>query len=127
MTVLKPPDVKALVMGHLGQLGVPIVSTRPDSAPPARFVRVIGSGGPGRHGRILATVQVTVDSYAESTGKAFELARDVDALIHALPSTPGRVQRVPYSTTPADYPDPDMPPPRHQRYSATYQLTVICS
>lgn len=114
-------------MAGLAPVGVPVVSTRPDTDPPKRFVRVVATGGPGRHGRILATVQITVDSYAESTGRAFELARDVDALIHALPSTSTAVQRVPYSTTPADYPDPDMPPPRHHRYSATYQLTVICS
>lgn len=122
---LRPPDVKAIVMRRLtSELdGVDVVSTRPDGPDaPKRFVRVVGTGGPGRHMRILQTVQVTLDSYAESKGAAFELARDVDAVMHALPFTDELVARVHFATTPADYPDPDI---TSQRYTATYQFTVL--
>lgn len=120
---MKPPDVKALILEHLPDVvGAPVVSTRPDNGV-AKFVRVIGTGGPGRSNRILQTVQVTIDSYASSTGGAFSLAADVDAWVHSLPSSPLPINSIASGTTPADYPDPDTGSPR---YTATYQLVVVC-
>ncbi len=51
----QPVDVKLIVMEWLKSvLDVPVVSTRPDGKDaPSRFVRVIPTGGQGRHGRVL--------------------------------------------------------------------------
>lgn len=118
---MKPPDVKALVLAYLrDRVAVPVVSTRPDDGT-ASFVRVIGTGGPGRHDRILQTVQLTIDCYAASTGRAYDLAATVDAAMHDLPASDVPVSHVPWATTPQDYPDPDT---GSARYTATYQLVV---
>ena len=121
---MKPPDVKALVMAHLRTvLDVPVVSTRPDDGT-KRFVRVVGTGGPGRHSRILQTVQLTISSYAESTGLAAALAAEVDAAVHLIPSTPSiPIASIVWSTTPMESPDPDT---RSPRSVATYQFTATC-
>ena len=119
---MKPPDVKALFIQHLPDVvAVPVVSKRPDDGT-RKFVRVVGTGGPGRSDRILQTVQITVDSYAPSTGAAYELAADVDAWVHSLPASGLPIGMIPWATTPSEYPDPDTGSPR---YTATYQLTVL--
>lgn len=108
-------------MQHLrAELGVRVVSTRPDDGTTS-FVRVIATGGPGRSRRILQGVQLTIDCYDTSAGRAFTLANRVDEVMHGLPASDVSVAAVPWSTTPADYPDPDTGSPR---YTGTYQLTV---
>jgi hypothetical protein len=120
---MKPPDVKALVMAALKSLDVPVVSLRLDDGT-KRFVRVVATGGPGRSNRIVQTVQLTISSYAESTGRAADLASDVEALILALPADrTSPVSSIPTATTPMDDPDPDT---GQSRYVATYQLTATC-
>lgn len=123
MSRFETPDVKALVMAYLraGQ-SLPVVSTRPDKDPPKEFVRVIGTGGRGRSQRILRAVQLTIDTYSTSTGKAYTAAAEVDALMQALPSSTVPVTAV-TGSTPAEMPDPDIASPR---YTATYQLSVRC-
>ncbi|PPF39974.1 hypothetical protein [Pseudoclavibacter sp. AY1H1] len=122
-TPIRPPDVEGIVLDYLKSfVDASVVSKRPDDGTTS-FVRVIGTGGPGRSQRILQTVQLTIDSYAPTLGLAFDLAQDVDAAIHALPSSNEPVNSVPWSTTPRNDPDPDTQSPR---YTATYQLVVIC-
>lgn len=120
---MRPPDLKALLIAHLHErLGVPVVSTRPDAADrPARFVRIIGTGGAGLHGRLAYTVQVTVDSYAESPGRAAALAADVDEIMRALPTSPLPVTSV-TGTAPQESLDLDT---AQARATATYQLPTI--
>ena len=123
MSRFETPDVKALVMGYLrASQSRPVVSKRPEKDPPKEFVRVIGTGGRGRSSRVLQTVQLTIDCYAESTGTAYTAAAEVDALIHGLPSSTVPITAV-TGSTPAEMPDPDIASPR---YTATYQLTVRC-
>lgn len=123
MSRFETPDVKALVMAYLGiGQSLPVVSTRPDKDPPREFVRVIGTGGQGRSNRVLQTVQLTIDTYSTSTGKAYTAAAEVDALMQALPSSTVPITAV-TGSTPAEMPDPDIASPR---YTATYQLTVRC-
>lgn len=122
------PDVKALVMAYVAaEQDLPVFSKRPDPdvegpTPPAAFVRVLATGGPGRSQRILQTVQLTIDTYSTSTGAAYTAAAVVDALMQALPSSTVPVTAV-TGSTPAEMPDPDIASPR---YTATYQLTVRC-
>ncbi|MDU0349233.1 hypothetical protein [Actinomyces sp. MRS3W] len=122
MTRMTAPDVKALVMAALAAgLDCPVVSRRPDNGEaPARFVRVIDTGGTGRADRILTVGQVTVDSYAASTGQARDLAATVEAIICDLPATTVPVANV-TCTSPAELPDPDT---GQARYTATYQITT---
>lgn len=121
MTRLKPPDVKALIMAHIAaELGEPAVSSRPDDGT-TRFVRVIATGGAGRTDRIMQHVQLTIDCYAESVGRAYQLAADVDSLMHDLPSSVVPVVGV-QSNTPAENPDPDT---GSARYTTTYQLKCL--
>lgn len=118
---MKPPDVKALIMAHIrDSLGERVVSSRPDDGA-ERFVRVLATGGRGRTNRIVQHTQLTIDCYAESPGKAYRLAADVDELMHDLPSSPVPIVGV-NSNTPADNPDPDT---GSARYTTTYQLRCL--
>ena len=119
---MRPPDLKQLLLAHLAaRLDVPVVSTRPDAAAPDRFVRLIVTGGAGRHSRVAYTVQITVDSYAASPGRAARLAMDVDEIMRALPASPLPVTSV-TGTAPQEAPDPDT---AQARCTATYQLPTI--
>ncbi|RRJ85902.1 hypothetical protein EG850_10965 [Gulosibacter macacae] len=120
---MKSPDVKAVVMAALRALDVRVVSSRPDDGT-KRFVRVVGTGGPGRRERIMQVVQLTISAYDTSTGRAASLAADVDALIRKLPSDQASpVSSIVWATTPQELPDPDTGSPRSV---ATYQLTATC-
>ncbi|GAB3293027.1 hypothetical protein [Pseudoclavibacter terrae] len=120
---MKPPDVKALILQHLPEVvGAVVVSSRPDNGT-NRYVRVLASGGDGRSNRLQQTLQVTLDVYAESTGRAHTLAMDADAWMHALPASALPINRIAGATTPAEYPDPDV---GLARYTATYQVVVLC-
>lgn len=118
----QPTDVKLLVMGWLKNvLDVPVVSTRPDGKDaPARFVRVIATGGQGRHGRVLQTSQVTIDSYGQTPAKAMGLALRVDEVMYQAVHSYNQVSGV-SGTSPAEFPDPDT---SQARATTTYQVTV---
>lgn len=120
---MRPPDLKQLLLAHLAaRLDVPVVSTRPDAADrPDRFVRLIVTGGAGRHSRVAYTVQITVDSYAASPGRAALLAMDVDEIMRALPASPLPVTSV-TGTAPQESPDADT---AQARCTATYQLPTV--
>lgn len=119
---MKAPDLKGLILGYLADAaGVPAVSTRPENGP-QRFVRVIATGGQGRSNRVQQHIQLTVDSYNDSPGHAWELANTVDEAMYRLPQSALPVSRV-QGNTPAESPDPDT---ASARYTATYQLTTLC-
>ena len=110
-------------MGYLkAAQDVPVLSKRPDTNPPKQFEVVIGTGGSGRSQRVLQAVQLTIDCYGQSTGTAYTLAAQMDALIQQLPSSAAPIVAV-TGSTPAEMPDPDT---TQARYTATYQLTVRC-
>ena len=81
-------DTKALVLAALAAAlpGVQVVSSVPyaNGDPPDPLVLVIATGGQGQHQRVLSTGQVTIDSFAPTTGQAMRLALRVDAAINAL-------------------------------------------
>nr|DAP10029.1 MAG TPA: tail completion protein [Bacteriophage sp.] len=118
-------DTKALVMAALkGALpDVQVVSTVPyaNGDPPDPLVLVIATGGQGQHQRVLSTGQVTIDSFAPTTGQAMRLALRVDAAINAL--TAGHAFPVTRVTgnAPAESPDPTI---TAARATATYQITT---
>lgn len=122
MSAYRPADVKLIVMDWLKtELDAPVVSTRPDQVgKPSRFVRVIATGGQGRHDRVLQTSQVTIDSYAETPARAMTLALMVDTAMHAAVQRTGLISAV-SGTSPAEFPDPDT---GQARATTTYQVTV---
>ena len=83
-----PGDTKALVMAALKTSlpDVQVVSSIPyaNGDPPGPMVLVIATGGQGQHQRVLSTGQVTIDSFAPTTGQAMRLALRVDAAVNAL-------------------------------------------
>ena len=118
-------DTKALVMAALAAAlpDVQVASTVPyeNGDPPGPLVLVIATGGQGQHRRVLSTGQVTIDSFAPTTGRAMRLALRVDAVINAL--TAGHdypVTRV-TGNAPAESPDPTI---TAARATATYQITT---
>lgn len=122
MTALHTLDVKEILLGWLpGAVSAPVLPARPDTAAaPDRFVRLILTGGPGRHDRALHTAQVTVDSYAPTTAGAVALALAVDDVLRAAPAAPVPIVRV-SGSSPAESPDPDT---ASARATATYQITT---
>lgn len=116
------PDVKAEVMNRLrAVLPCPVVSKRPEGAnTPPEFVRVIATGGAGRLHVATAHVQLTIDSYAPTTGRAMKLGLDVDAAMNTLPKTDAPVGAV-TGTCPAEGVDDSTVA---KRVTATYQITV---
>ena len=118
-------DTKALVMAALAAAlpGVQVVSSVPyaNGDPPGPLVLVIATGGQGQHQRVLSTGQVTIDSFAPTTGQAMRLALRVDAAINALTAGGDHpVTRV-TGNAPAESPDPTI---TAARASATYQITT---
>lgn len=121
----RPPDVLAELLTYLaGIVGVPVVARRPDNGTRPLCVRIVHTGGPGRRNRHLLTEQHTIDCYAPNMAAARDLAVLVDEAMHGLPESDVPVAAVPWSSTPANSPDPDV---GSERYTATYQVVVLCS
>lgn len=118
-------DTKALVMEALrGALpDVQVVSTVPyaDGNPPGPLVLVIATGGQGQHQRVLSTGQVTIDSFAPTTGQAMRLALRVDAEVNALVASHSVPVTKVTGNAPAESPDPTI---TAARATATYQITT---
>ena len=113
------PDVKAEVMRRLQTIvSCPVVSKRPEGAnTPPEFVRVIATG---RQHVATAHIQLTIDSYAPTTGRAMKLGLDVDAVMNTLPKTDAPVGAV-TGTCPAEGVDDSTVA---KRVTATYQITA---
>ena len=122
MTAPHTLDVKEILLGWLpGAVSAPVLPARSDTAAaPDRFVRLILTGGPGRHDRVLHSAQVTVASYAPTTAGAVALALAVDDVLRAAPAAPVPIVRV-SGSSPAESPDPDT---ASARATATYQITT---
>ena len=118
-------DTKALVMAALAAAlpGTQVVSTVPyeDGDPPGPLVLVIATGGQGQHQRVLSTGQVTIDSFAPTTGQAMSLALRVDAAINALVAGHDWPVTKVTGNAPAESPDPTI---TAARATATYQITT---
>ena len=118
-------DTKALVMAALkGALpDVQVVSSVPyaNGDPPEPLVLVIATGGQGQHHRVLSTGQVTIDSFAPTTGQAMRLALRVDAAINALVAGHDWPVTKVTGNAPSESPDPTI---AAARSTATYQITT---
>lgn len=118
-------DTKALVMAALkaALTDAQVVSTVPyeDGDPPGPLVLVIATGGQGQHQRVLSTGQVTIDSFAPTTGQAMSLALRVDAAINALVAGHDWPVTKVTGNAPAESPDPTI---TAARATATYQITT---
>ena len=118
-------DTKALVMAALAAAlpDVQVVSTVPyaNGDPPDPLVLVIATGGQGQHQRVLSTGQVTIDSFAPTTGQAMRLALRVDAAINALVAGHDHPVTKVTGNAPAESPDPTI---TAARATATYQITT---
>jgi hypothetical protein len=122
--ILVAPDAKAIVITTLAAvIGSPVVPSVPDPRP-ARFVRVILTGGPGRRSVVFQDEQVTIDCWDTSTSASAMLAMLVDGAMYSLPALDPRVVHVAAMASPTDLPDPDSGQPRH---TCTYQVTVRCA
>lgn len=118
-------DTKALVMAALKAAlpDVQVVSSVPfaNGDPPDPLVLVLATGGQGQHQRVLSTGQVTIDSFAPTTGQAMRLALRVDSAINALVAGNDHpVTRV-MGNAPSESPDPTI---TAARATATYQITT---
>nr|DAF97152.1 MAG TPA: tail completion protein [Siphoviridae sp. ctksc2] len=118
-------DTKALVMAALAAAlpSTEVVSTVPyaNGDPPDPLVLVIATGGQGQHHRVLSTGQVTIDSFAPTTGQAMRLALRVDAVINALVAGHDWPVTKVTGNAPAESPDPTI---TAARATATYQITT---
>jgi hypothetical protein len=118
-------DTKALVMAALKAAlpGVQVASSVPyaNGDPPDLLVLVIATGGQGQHHRVLSTGQVTIDSFAPTTGQAMSLALRVDAAINALVAGHDYPVTKVTGNAPAESPDPTI---TAARATATYQITT---
>ena len=118
-------DTKALVMAALAAAlpDVQVVSTVPyaNGDPPGPLVLVIATGGQGQHQRVLSTGQVTIDSFAPTTGQAMRLALRVDAAINALVAGHDHPVTKVTGNAPAESPDPTI---TAARATATDQITT---
>lgn len=118
-------DTKALVMAALAAAlpDVQVMSSVPyaNGDPPDPLVLVIATGGQGQHQRVLSTGQVTIDSFAPTTGQAMRLALRVDAAINALVAGHDHPVTKVTGNAPAESPDPTI---TAARATATYQITT---
>ena len=118
-------DTKVLVMAALAAAlpGVQVVSTVPyaNGDPPDPLVLVIATGGQGQHQRVLSTGQVTIDSFAPTTGQAMRLALRVDAAVNALVAGHDWPVTKVTGNAPSESPDPTI---TAARATATYQITT---
>lgn len=118
-------DTKALVLAALTAAlpDTQVVSSVPfeSGAPPGPLVLVIATGGQGQHHRVLSTGQVTIDSFAPTTGQAMRLALRVDAAINALVAGHDHPVTKVTGNAPAESPDPTI---TAARATATYQITT---
>lgn len=118
-------DTKALVMAVLRSAltDVQVVSSVPyaNGDPPGPLLLVIATGGQGQHQRVLSTGQVTIDSFAPTTGQAMSLALRADAAINALVAGHDWPVTKVTGNAPAESPDPTI---AAARATATYQITT---
>ena len=120
-----PGDTKALVMAAL-KAALPdaqVVSSIPyaNGDPPGPLVLVLATGGQGQHQRVLSTGQVTIDSFAPTTGQAMRLALRVDAAVNALVAGHDWPVTKVTGNAPSESPDPTL---TAARTTATYQITT---
>lgn len=118
-------DTKALVMAALKAAlpDVQVVSSVPyaNGDPPVPLVLVLATGGQGQHHRVLSTGQVTIDSFAPTTGQAMRLALRVDAAVNALVAGHDWPVTKITGSAPSESPDPTI---TAARATATYQITT---
>lgn len=78
-------DVTAGVITALRSLGVPVSSKVPMTRP-TRFITVVRTGGPRRN-QVTDEAQITVDSWAETSAAAVELAEQARYTLHQASGT----------------------------------------
>lgn len=127
------PDAENAVRRHLiaafaarpGFTTVTATTGVKPSSFPTEFVHVTRTGGPSE-GLVIDRPQITLESYAKTSGRAVAVAQMALALLHAAVRE-GKVDGFTvYGMTEfsGPYADPDPNSLSHTRYSATIQLAV---
>jgi hypothetical protein len=99
------PDAEAVVIGHLGPLlDIPVTTSIPNSRP-AKFLRVMRTGGPATS-VIIDQAQLTFEAWGDGSVDASNLARQARAAVNAMPGRVPGVQRVAELSGPGNLPDP---------------------
>lgn len=123
--VLVAPGVDDLVATYLRAKLTPVpVTIAVPKTRPAKFVRVLLTGGRGRYDVVLHAAQVTVEAWAASEGEASTLMMLADAHMHAARFQNVGIYNVTAFGAPTNLPDPTS---GQRRYTATYEVTVRAS
>lgn len=106
-------DAESVLRGYLQTqllaLGISVpVSTQVPNPRPDEFVRLSRTGGP-RRTVISDEPQITVDCYADTETRAYEIAASVRAAMNAAPIIRGDTARVVELSGPQNFPDPSAP------------------
>lgn len=127
------PDVEDLVRQYLqaavvtrdGMSGVKVYANKLPETLPAKSVLVTRTGGVTKD-LVMDMAQVTIECRAGTTGQAERLAALVRGLVGAA-ERDGHMVDVPIYEVrefSAPYSDPDPRNEKHERFSATYQVSV---
>jgi hypothetical protein len=121
------PDATAIIIGRLADdLAAEFGETAPvlpriPTTRPAKFVRVVRTGGP-RLNLVADNPQITVESWADSDEDAHDLAQQCRTILNAMPGATVdgvAVYRVAEASGPGNLPDPDS---AQSRYSQTFTV-----
>jgi hypothetical protein len=123
------PDAASIVIAQVKSdftarsITAEIGTKLPTPLPNVPFVRIFRTGGLDTH-LVLDNAQLTIESYAEDTGTAHDIAQLVRALVHSyrgkvLSGVP--IAAVQEFAGPQDFPDPLTNKPR---YSFTIQVAT---
>ena len=118
MTARPPELVKALTAaaGPLADLGVPVATQVPGTRP-ARFIRVVTTGGSEIADYALAQPTALIECWAAKTTDAYELAANAWIALRATEGVeigPGLWVQEARVTLPVDFPDTHSGSPRWQ-------------
>lgn len=124
------PDATAVVIDALdADLADPVHAKVPATRP-ARFYRVLRTGGPRRN-LVVDGAQITVESWAESDEDAQGMAQEARGILHTLPGQvigDVLVCRVDELSGPANLPDPLSDQPRYtQSFSVALRGSAASS
>lgn len=123
--VLLTPAADGVIVEYLTGALTPIpVATEVPKGRPARFVRVLLTGGGGRRDVVLHDAQITIEAWASSYAEASTLMMLADAHMNSAHRVRSDIYNVESFGAPANLPDPLS---GQSRMTATYQVTLRAS